>query len=575
MNHLSSPSPLSPAILSPAWHPIAAAADLPFRHVFHGKLLGRELAVWRADDGHVNVWDNRCLHRGVRLSIGMNDGAELKCQYHGWRYASRSAGCTYIPAHPANSPSRQVTNRVFPAIERHGLIWAALEPDQPFAGLPAGDWFAARDVIFHAPAERVLQAVAEEAAPSSLAWLSPYAMRLALRAAPEETLIILAQPADGGTTIIRALRDRAPSDAKTWLRQINRIFVTMRDAIEAGAPAGADLAEPDFSPLPAELAEPAAPAPAGLTVTVARKWQVAADVFALNLRPLAGILPAFQPGAHIDVTLPDGTVRQYSLTGGPDENEFWTIGVRLMPNSRGGSRMIAEQVREGDLLSLSAPRHNFPLRRDALRSVLIAGGIGLTPLLAMAKALRHGGHPFELHVFARDQAHLPFAETLRGFGESVRTYLGQDRTQTQQAIKNLLGPHGVSQHVYVCGAPGLIDAVTRTATGLGWPDEAVHYEHFSNDRTIDSSSSFTLELARSALTVEVPAGCSMLSAIRQAGVSLPSSCERGACGTCVVKVLEGVPDHQDVYLNATEKLSGRSVVTCVSRANSQRLVLDL
>ena len=100
------------------WHPIAAAADLPFRHVFHGQLLGREFAVWRADDGYVNVWENRCLHRGVRLSIGINDGRELKCQFHGWRYSNRTAGCTYIPAHPADSPARTITNRTYRAVER-------------------------------------------------------------------------------------------------------------------------------------------------------------------------------------------------------------------------------------------------------------------------------------------------------------------------------------------------------------------------------------------------------------------------------------------------------------------------
>ena len=104
-------------MLDPAearWHPIAAADDLPFRHVFHGQLLGREFAVWRADDGYVNVWENRCLHRGVRLSIGINDGRELKCQYHGWRYSNRTAGCTYIPAHPADAPARTITNRTYP-----------------------------------------------------------------------------------------------------------------------------------------------------------------------------------------------------------------------------------------------------------------------------------------------------------------------------------------------------------------------------------------------------------------------------------------------------------------------------
>src|ERR1700731_4563893 len=110
------------------WYPIAAAHDLPFRHVFHGQLFGQECAVWRADDGYVNIWENRCLHRGVRLSIGINDGRELKCQYHGWRYSNRTAGCTYIPAHPAEAPARTITNRAFPAAERYGLVWTAQEP---------------------------------------------------------------------------------------------------------------------------------------------------------------------------------------------------------------------------------------------------------------------------------------------------------------------------------------------------------------------------------------------------------------------------------------------------------------
>ena len=110
-----------------AWYPIAAAHDLPFRHVFHGQLLGREFAVWRADDGFVNIWENRCLHRGVRLSIGINDGRELRCQYHGWRYSNRTAGCTYIPAHPADAPARTITIRTFPVAERYGLIWSSLD----------------------------------------------------------------------------------------------------------------------------------------------------------------------------------------------------------------------------------------------------------------------------------------------------------------------------------------------------------------------------------------------------------------------------------------------------------------
>src|SRR5580692_8758204 len=136
-------------------HPIAAVYDLPFRHVFHGQLLGHEFAVWRADDGYLNVWENRCLHRGVRLSIGINDGRELKCQYHGWRYANRTAGCTYIPAHPADAPARTITVRTFPVIEKYGLIWSRLDnarEEHAVAALDRGKPFALRGMAVNAPA---------------------------------------------------------------------------------------------------------------------------------------------------------------------------------------------------------------------------------------------------------------------------------------------------------------------------------------------------------------------------------------------------------------------------------------
>ncbi len=559
---------------TPAWQPIAASTDLVPRHVFHAKLLGQEFAVWRADDGNVNVWENRCLHRGVRLSIGMNDGAELKCQYHGWRYANRSASCTYIPAHPANAPARQVTNRIFPVVEHEGLVWSTLDPTAPFtAPLEAGDWLALRAVVVRAPAERVLAALARAAGPASHA-LSPLAWRLAL---PDtgETLVVLAQPADAATTVLRALRAGTPDPAEPTLRRLDRWLTRLRDTVETAGPPRAATAEPEFALLPAELAEPPAAAAPRLTAVVARKWQAAEDVTGLELRPLSGQLPAFQPGAHIDLTLPDGTVRQYSLTNGPGDWQSWTIGVKREAQSRGGSRMIAEQVREGDLLGVSAPRNNFPLRRDASSTLLVAGGIGLTPLLAMARALRHGGHPFALHVFARGAPHVPFGDELQTFGDALHLHLGLDPEGTRAALRDLLGTYGFARHVYVCGPAPMIAAVTELAAASGWPDEAVHYEHFSNTRQIDAASSFTVELARSALSVVVPSGRSLLSALREAGVDVPSSCERGACGTCVVDVIEGAPDHQDVYLNRTEKAANGCIVTCVSRAQSPRLVLDL
>src|SRR3954467_3144994 len=146
------------------WHPIAAADDLAYRHVFHGQLLGREFAVWRADDGYVNIWENRCLHRGVRLSIGINDGRELKCQYHGWRYSNRTAGCTYIPAHPADAPARTITNRTFPAVERYGLVWTMEQPEgevATVAGLEGGRPCVLRAIPVNAPAARVAAMLAQ------------------------------------------------------------------------------------------------------------------------------------------------------------------------------------------------------------------------------------------------------------------------------------------------------------------------------------------------------------------------------------------------------------------------------
>ena len=141
------------------WHPIAASSDLVSRHVFHGQLLGREFAVWRADDGFVNVWENRCLHRGVRLSIGINDGRELKCQYHGWRYANRTAGCTYIPAHPADAPARTITNRTFAAVERYGMVWSAEAPEgevPSIAGIGEGEQLVLRPIPLDAPVMRTV-----------------------------------------------------------------------------------------------------------------------------------------------------------------------------------------------------------------------------------------------------------------------------------------------------------------------------------------------------------------------------------------------------------------------------------
>ncbi len=560
-----------------AWYPVASSDDLPFRHVYHGQLLGQELAIWRADDGYVNVWENRCLHRGVRLSIGINDGAELKCQYHGWRYANRTAGCTYIPAHPADAPARRITNRTYPVKERFGLVWAALSADAPEMDV-AEAGFALRPMPVNALPEMVLSAlVAGRVEGEPVAALPPLGAALVLNGAPGRATYFV-QPVDSARAVIRAVVEAEP-DLET-LMAFNAVLSSVRDEVEAAARA-IELPEPivpRYEPVSVELAtmpDLVIGRQATVRVMVRRRWQAAVDVTGIELAPLSGHLPTFQPGAHIDLHLPNGLVRQYSITNGPGELTSYTIAVKREAESRGGSVAIAETLREGDVLAVSEPRNNFPLRRDAVRTTFIAGGIGLTPLLSMARALQRQGLAFDFHAFARSEGHLPLGPELSALGEGVTRHFGLWPVQTAEEVRRVLGPHSFARHVYICGPGPMLELARGIAAELGWPDEAVHYEYFKNTHEIDTSSSFTVELARSALSLTVPAGKSILEVMRENGIAAPSSCEQGACGTCLTRVLDGEIDHQDVYLNGTEKAAGNVMMTCVSRAKSARLVLDI
>ena len=557
-----------------AWYPVASSTDLPFRHVYQGQLLGRELAIWRADDGNVNVWENRCLHRGVRLSIGINEGGELKCQYHGWRYANRSAGCTYIPAHPADAPARRIANTTYPAVEAFGLIWSASNDAgdfAPFPGSEVGDWFALRPVPVNATTEDVLAGLARlgaaEAQPGS-------AIRIG-------DAVYFVQPIDSARSVIRGILAQVPADPATVLREYNTTLTKLRDRLERAAahkPAPEPL-EPSFEKVSVELSTmPEITIGSALTLraVVKRKWQTATGITAFELGALDGKhLPTFQPGAHIDVHLPNGLSRQYSITNGPGDLLSYTIAVKRDLASKGGSEAMVDTVREGDVLAISEPRNNFPLRRDAVRTVLIAGGIGITPILSMARFLAKSDLPYELHYIVRAQDQIAFGDQIAALGDKVTLHVGLSRDAIAQTIGTTLGAHTFAQHVYICGPGSLLETVRSTATELGWPDEAVHYEYFRNDRVIDDSSAFEVELARSAMTLHIPSGRTILEMMREAGLQVSSSCEQGACGTCLTGVIEGTPDHQDVYLNASEKRANNCMMTCVSRSLTPRLVLDI
>ncbi|MYJ34355.1 MAG: 2Fe-2S iron-sulfur cluster binding domain-containing protein, partial [Acidimicrobiaceae bacterium] len=559
------------------------------------------------DDDYVNVWENRCLHRGVRLSIGSNDGTELRCQYHGWRYANRSAGCTYIPAHPADAPARTICNRTFPSVERYGLVWSGEEPvgEPPTIELlEAGTPFGLRNLPVHAPAELAIRhlqghrflpsgrlgAGPAASAGMSVEWADEYSVALTATDADTDngsagsasTAVFFVQPVDSGRSVIRAVLAETPaaSEQLAVLRHHATELNGLVARIEAEAallPAPEPMV-PVLQQVPLHLAEvPEAPSgrQAALRVQVRRKWETAAGVAAFELAPIEGVLPTFQPGAHIDVHLPNGLVRQYSITNGPGETSYYRLGVKLEPDSTGGSVCLHKTVREGDVLAISEPRNNFPLRRDSMRTILLAGGIGITPLLAMAQALDRMSLPFELHCFAQSAEHTAFSDVLDGLGESVVRHLGLPPDETVAEIRRLVAAPDEFTHVYVCGPGPMLEAARREAADAGWPDDHVHFEYFKNTTEIDDSSTFEVALARSALTVTVPSGSTILEVLRESGVPLPSSCEQGACGTCVATVLEGEPDHQDVYLNDSDHEAGDRIMTCVSRALSDRLVLDL
>lgn len=550
------------------WHPVASVYDAVPRSTYRTSLLGRELVLWRADDGFVNVWENRCLHRGVRLSIGSNEGAELVCRYHGWRYANRSAGCTYIPAHPADSPARTITNQTYPGVEMYGLIWTGDDPVGPVPTVQAltGDTLCLRSLPVRAPKPFVEEQLAHYADVVD-----------ATNAEDAADVVFFVQPVDASNSVIRPVLAAAPADPQLALRMhaaaLGRLVRQIESAaFEAPEPLPVALETPVVLPSAAAATGRSAP----LAVRVASKREVATGVMAIEFAPASeAVLPTFQPGAHIDVHLTNGLVRQYSLTNRPGDGKTYRIAVKRDANSRGGSTALHDDIAVDDVLQISEPRNGFPLRRNVPKTLLIAGGIGVTPLLAMAHALTVMELDFELHYFVGDQTELAFPDELKAFGDQFVPYVGLTPEATADRLRSLLAAPDTSTQVYSCGPPPMLDALRSIAKDLGWPKDSVHFEYFENTNEIDDSSSFTVELARSARTIEVSSGQTLLDALRKHDVAIASSCEQGACGTCAATVIEGELLHQDVYLNPAEREAGFTMLTCVSRATSSRLVLDL
>lgn len=315
-----------------------------------------------------------------------------------------------------------------------------------------------------------------------------------------------------------------------------------------------------------------------LTVTVANKTLEAQGIASFELRRADGQpLPPFTAGAHIDVQLGPGLVRQYSLCNAPGERHRYQIAVLREPQSRGGSAAMHERIAVGDLLQISEPRNHFALV-PAQCSLLLAGGIGITPILCMAEALSQAGADFEMHYCSRELERMAFKARIEGaaFAERVQFHFDAGPEAQKLAADRLLAQQPAGTHLYVCGPAGFIAHVLDQARRCGWPEDQLHREFFAAAPTEpQADAAFELRLARSGRTCQVPADKSALEVLLAHGIDVPMSCESGVCGTCLTRVLEGLPEHRDVYLTDAERARNDQFTPCCSRARSPLLVLDL
>ncbi len=306
-------------------------------------------------------------------------------------------------------------------------------------------------------------------------------------------------------------------------------------------------------------------------------WE-AEGIHSYELRdPSGGELPAFTAGAHIDLHLPNGMVRSYSLINAQEERRRYVVAVQKDRASRGGSSWVHDQLRVGAVIPVSNPRNNFPLAENASGTLFIAGGIGVTPLWCMIQRLTALGRPFTLHYCMRTRQEAAFREKLqeiamRPGAEVLFNFDGEPGGKLLD-IKAVVAKAAPDTHLYCCGPLPMLAAFEEATKDL--PRERVHVEYFTAKEAPAASGGFTVVLAKTGKSFVIAPGKTILETLLDAGLDVPSSCLEGVCGTCETKVLEGTPDHRDVVLTEAERQASKTMMICCSGSKSEKLVLDL
>jgi ferredoxin-NADP reductase len=283
-------------------------------------------------------------------------------------------------------------------------------------------------------------------------------------------------------------------------------------------------------------------------------------------------LPAYTPGAHIDLHLPNGLVRQYSLIKAEPDPASYSVGIKRDPASRGGSRHIHDELRVGKSLKISAPRNNFPLVEDASHVVLFAGGIGITPIWCMVQRLEKLGRSWTLHYACRSRADMAFLHALEAMAPA-QFHFDEESGGKFLDVGAIVAAAPRDAHLYCCGPTPMLKAFE--AATANWPREQVHIEYFTAKQEPDKKGGFVVELARSGQEFVIPEGKSILQVLLDAGVDVDYSCELGICGACEQRVISGTPEHRDAILTEEEQAANTKVMICCAGCKSERLVLDL